>query len=161
MTKNYIPWLRWWLFFVLLSFGTLLLSLTGVIQKINQSDITRISYLIYAVFLYFSLRTGVDTYFLCKRGPSEDITMREQTGWFVSNTLLTLGMIGTVVGFIYMLTSFFIGVAPDDISSMRILLSKMSMGMGTALYTTAAGLVCSLLLKLQLYNLSYHVQQTK
>ena len=33
----------------------------------------------------------------------------------------------------------------------------MSCGMSTALYTTAAGLVCSLLLKLQLFNFTHHL----
>jgi hypothetical protein len=36
-------------------------------------------------------------------------------------------------------------------------LAKMSSGMSTALYTTAAGLVCSLLLKLQLFNFTHHL----
>jgi biopolymer transport protein ExbB/TolQ len=33
----------------------------------------------------------------------------------------------------------------------------MGVGMSTALYTTAAGLVCSLLLKLQLFNFTHHL----
>jgi len=33
----------------------------------------------------------------------------------------------------------------------------MGAGMSTALYTTAAGLVCSLLLKLQVFNFTHHL----
>jgi biopolymer transport protein ExbB/TolQ len=71
--------------------------------------------------------------------------------------LLTLGMIGTVAGFIYMLSSSFSEMDPQNVVSMQGVLAKMSCGMSTALYTTAAGLVCSLLLKLQLFNFTHHL----
>lgn len=163
MGVNYRPWLRWWLLFVLIVLGTVTLYLSGILQRVNQADITKISFLIYIVFAYFSIRTGVDTYLVCKGEflHTKGIVKRTQTGWFVTNMLLTLGMIGTVVGFIYMLTTCFVDVVPGSIDNMRGLLTKMSIGMGTALYTTAAGLICSLLLKLQLFNLDYYMENGK
>ena len=59
-------------------------------------------------------------------------------------------MIGTVVGFIYMLTTVFTDINVDDTASVQDALAIMATGMGTALWTTLIGLVCSVILKLQL-----------
>ncbi|UCE55537.1 MAG: MotA/TolQ/ExbB proton channel family protein, partial [Desulfobacterales bacterium] len=82
---------------------------------------------------------------------------KSDIGWFVSDMLLTLGMIGTVAGFIYMLSSSFSEMDPQNAITMQGVLAKMGAGMSTALYTTAAGLVCSLLLKLQVFNFTHHL----
>ena len=168
---RYKIWLRWWLLFVLIALGSTVLYLSEILYKINQADITRISFLIYAVFGYFSVRTGMDTYLTCKHTARwinsqenrlENLVIKHiETGWFAANILLTLGMIGSVIGFIYMLTTCFVDIEPGNIESMRELLAEMSVGMGTALYTTAAGLICSLLLKLQLFNLDSEMQNKK
>ncbi len=162
LIKKYSMLLRWWLFFAIASLGTMVLYLSGVIQQVNQADFTKISFLIYAVFAVFTVRIGIDTYHLCK----EDIvtsrhiatySKKSEIGWFVSDMLLTLGMIGTVAGFIYMLSTSFSGIDPGNVYTMQGVLIKMSSGMSTALYTTAAGLVCSLLLKLQLFNFTHRL----
>lgn len=160
-TKKYKAWLRWWLLFVLMILGTVTLSLSGTFGMVNQADITKISFLIYAIFGYFTIQAGIDSYLVCKKKQVEKITQRCKTGWFVSNILMTFGMIGTVIGFIYMLTTCFTEITPNDIASMRGLIKEMSIGMGTALYTTAAGLICSLLLKIQLFNLDYFLKNEK
>ena len=71
-------------------------------------------------------------------------------GFFVSDLLLKLGIIGTVIGFIIMLSSL---SAIDDmnLSKMNNLLLSMSAGMKVALYTTLTGLIGSILLSIQ-YN---------
>jgi hypothetical protein len=160
--EKYSILLRWWLFFAVASLGTVALYLSGVIQKVNQVDVTKISFLIYAVFAIFTLRTGIDTYHLCREDKvtNQHIATyfkKSDIGWFVSDMLLTLGMIGTVAGFIYMLSSSFSEMDPQNVISMQGVLAKMGAGMSTALYTTAAGLVCSLLLKLQVFNFTHHL----
>uniref|UniRef100_A0A6M3K3B5 Putative MotA/TolQ/ExbB proton channel family protein n=1 Tax=viral metagenome TaxID=1070528 RepID=A0A6M3K3B5_9ZZZZ len=82
-------------------------------------------------------------------------------GWFVSDLLLTLGMIGTVVGFIYMLSTTFQQLDPSNIASMKGMIGKMGTGMGTALYTTASGLICSMLLRVQLYNMNQCINEVQ
>ena len=162
LLEKYSILLRWWLFFAVASLGTVALSLSGVIHKVNQADFTKISFLIYAVFAIFTIRTGIETYRLCRE---DKVTNRHiaiyykksDIGWFVSDMLLTLGMIGTVAGFIYMLSTSFSEMDPQNVISMQGVLAKMGAGMSTALYTTAAGLVCSLLLKLQVFNFTHHL----
>ena len=162
MIEKYSILFRWWLFFAVASLGTVALYLSGVIQKVNQADVTKISFFIYAVFAIFTIRAGIDTYHLCREAKVTEPHIskyykKSDIGWFVSDTLLTLGMIGTVAGFIYMLDTSFSRMDPQDVISMQGVLAKMGVGMSTALYTTAAGLVCSLLLKLQMYNLTHHL----
>jgi biopolymer transport protein ExbB/TolQ len=69
-------------------------------------------------------------------------------GWFFVDAIIKLGLLGTIVGFILMLGSV-TDSSSLDINTMQKVLQQMSSGMGTALYTTLAGLVCSLLLAIQ------------
>ncbi len=69
-------------------------------------------------------------------------------GWFLVDVLLKLGLLGTIVGFILMLGSV-ADTASLDVNTMQKVLKQMSNGMGTALYTTMAGLVGSLSLGMQ------------
>lgn len=68
--------------------------------------------------------------------------------WFIADLLLKLGLIGTVIGFILMLGAI-TDIEHLDISEMKNLLSVMSEGMKTALFTTLSGLIGGSLLGLQ------------
>jgi len=153
--------LRWVLYFSIILLGTFAAFTTGTVEKVNDLDFTKLSFVIYSLFMGCSIYTGFLTYKICKK--SNEITNSEITdfehkngnNWFMSEAMFTLGMIGTVAGFIAVLSSKFTGINPNDINSTKAALSGMSAGMGTALYTTATGLICSLLLKFQAYNVSY------
>ena len=69
-------------------------------------------------------------------------------GWFLADILLKLGLLGTIVGFILMLGSV-ADTASLDVNTMQKVLKQMSNGMGTALYTTLAGLMGSMTLGAQ------------
>ena len=58
---------------------------------------------------------------------------------------------GHVIGFIYMLATSFGSIEMASTATLRVALQNMGVGMSTALYTTAAGLVFSVLLRIQLY----------
>jgi hypothetical protein len=82
----------------------------------------------------------------------DDLSNRHALGHFLSDVLLKLGLVGTVVGFILMLMP--VGeIGSFDPERMKALLASMSAGMSVALYTTLAGLVTSTLLKGQYYLL--------
>lgn len=73
-------------------------------------------------------------------------------GWFYIDLMLKVGFLGTLVGFILMLSS----VADSgtlDASSMQKVLAHMSLGMSTALYTTLVSLVAGILLSVPYYLL--------
>lgn len=82
----------------------------------------------------------------------------QEIGWFVSDMMLKLGLLGTIIGFIFMLGSV-ANIADFDISSMQKILRHMSNGMGTALYTTLAGLICSVLSATQYHMLDRHADE--
>jgi len=154
------PFLRWWLIFVSLCLGSMAAYYFDLFQLVNASDFTKISFLIYFLFVVYTVFIGSVTRKAgraLKKEEFEILCRKNEHGWFVADILLTLGMIGTVIGFIYMLSTSFSGMSADNVRSLQAALSNMGAGMSTALYTTAAGLVCSLGLKLQLFNLSQHL----
>lgn len=72
-----------------------------------------------------------------------------ELGWFTVDLQLKIGLLGTIVGFILMLGSVTVTAGSLDIAAMQKILQQMSYGMGTALYTTLAGLIASMLTGLQ------------
>ena len=98
---------------------------------------------------------SVHTYFKSMFDPISDndnlemkITKYSDTAWYVVDLLIKLGLVGTVIGFIIMLSSI-VTIENFDLSLMQTLLQKMSAGMMIALYTTLTGLVSSILLAFQ------------
>lgn len=79
---------------------------------------------------------------------AERLKGAHELGWFIVDILLKLGLIGTIIGFVLMLGSVS-NTSSFDVSTMQKILREMSSGMGTALFTTLAGLVGSMLLGLQ------------
>lgn len=73
-------------------------------------------------------------------------------GSFASDTLMKLGLLGTIVGFIMMLAPI-AGLDTDNRTALRSSMTLMSDGMAVAMYTTLAGLVGSILIKIQYYML--------
>jgi biopolymer transport protein ExbB/TolQ len=71
-----------------------------------------------------------------------------ETGWFLADLMVRLGLLGTVIGFIFMLGSV-AHVSSVDIHALQELLTNMSGGMRIALYTTLTGLGAGMLLGLQ------------
>jgi hypothetical protein len=86
-----------------------------------------------------------------------DLRSGHELGWFVADLLLSLGLLGTVIGFILMLGP--IGdLDTSDQGALRTALAAMSGGMAVALYTTLTGLIGGMLLKIQGFLLDGAVQ---
>jgi hypothetical protein len=79
-------------------------------------------------------------------------------GAFASDTLMKLGLLGTVIGFIIMLAPIATLDAADKVS-MRSSMGLMGDGMAVAMYTTLAGLVGSILVRIQYYMLDAATQR--
>lgn len=77
---------------------------------------------------------------------------RTRFGVYASDVLYKLGMLGTVIGFIQMLGTIG-GMGEFTTEALRDSLQSMTGGMGTALLTTIAGLVCGLILRVE-FNLA-------
>src|ERR1700744_278905 len=79
-------------------------------------------------------------------------------GSFVSDTLMKLGLLGTIIGFIIMLAPI-AGLDAADKVAMKSSMGLMSDGMAVAMYTTLAGLVGSILVRIQYYMLDAATQR--
>lgn len=80
-----------------------------------------------------------------------------ELGWFIVDILIRLGLLGTIVGFILILRSLIDGPLPSA-DQIQTLLVSMSGGMGTALFTTLAGLTTATLLGVQYMVLGRSVE---
>lgn len=78
----------------------------------------------------------------------EKIHRGHSTGWFFSDILMRLGLIGTVIGFVLMLSTVY-QLKDNDVQALQQLLATMGSGMQVALYTTLAGLGTALLVSIQ------------
>ena len=142
--------LKWWLIFcvTILGIGTCLYF--DIHKNLYEADITRLSFLILIIFGCTSVWIGSMTY---RVGVLQDYNQRSDVGWFISESCLALGMVGTVTGFLIMLGTAFADVDVSNAVTLQKALSEMVVGMSTALWTTLVGLVCSLIIKVQLVNL--------
>ena len=70
------------------------------------------------------------------------------SGWFIADLMIKLGLLGTVIGFIFMLNSV-AQMETTDLNAAKLMLTQMSGGMRIALFTTLAGLTSGLILGVQ------------
>ena len=138
--------LRWWLIFCMSVLAGGVAVYFDLHIDLYAGDQTKISFLILSIFILTSTWIG-----WCTK-KSEHQYQNIDTGWFVSEACLALGMIGTVTGFLLMLSGAFANIDLANTATIQTALSNMALGMSTALYTTLVGLICSLTLKIQLIN---------
>ena len=142
--------LKWWLIFCLTLLGMCTCVYFNIHKDLYAADVTRLSFLIISIFICTSVWIGTKTY---KVGVQQDYDQKSDVGWFISESCLALGMVGTVTGFLIMLGTAFANVDVTNALTLQQALSDMATGMSTALWTTLVGLVCSLIIKVQLVNL--------
>tara|TARA_B100000424_G_scaffold137190_1_gene104053 strand:- start:325 stop:780 length:456 start_codon:yes stop_codon:yes gene_type:complete len=139
--------LKWWLIIVLTIIGVVTSVYFNFDKFLYENDITKLSIVI---LIFFTITSIIIGYKIFKQYIKKQKEYTYNTEWFVSEITVSLGMIGTVVGFIFMLYSVFGNINLDDTSLIKSSLSTMAQGMGTALLTTLIGLTTSVLLKCQL-----------
>ena len=122
--------------------GSYITHTMGWLVPLYTNDITYITFLITVVTILTTVSLGYK--FKMSDANSVDVE------WFVSDVVLTLGMLGTIIGFMIMLQGTFSSIEFNDVHSIRLALSSMSQGLFTALNTTLLGLVSSIILKVQL-----------
>tara|TARA_B110000908_G_scaffold46195_1_gene56247 strand:- start:61 stop:471 length:411 start_codon:yes stop_codon:yes gene_type:complete len=127
---------KWW--FVVNS-GLIALALGQIkfnlFQILLDTDKTYLTFLIIGI----SLITTASMYF-----------KREDMHWFASDAVMSLGMVGTLFGFLMVLGQSFSEIDTSSVDSMTDAISILATGMSTALVTSLVGLIASLWLKLQL-----------
>lgn len=141
--------LRWYLIVCLQLVSVLIAGFFGFHTYVWDNDQTKLSFVIFIVWV---IGTGFIGYWHSKTAEDElhDLC---KIGWYLAETCLALGMLGTVSGFLLMLGTAFAGIDVANTATLQTALVEMASGMGTALYTTLIGLIASIYLKSQLVNL--------
>jgi hypothetical protein len=85
---------------------------------------------------------------LLLRALAERLAAPNKLGALAADTLLKLGLLGTIIGFILMLGPV-AGLDGADPASVKAAMGVMSTGLAVAMYTTLAGLIGAILLKAQ------------
>ena len=134
--------LYWWLIVCVVGASSYITHTMEWLVPLYTNDITYITFLITVVTILTTASLGYK--FKMSDANSVDVE------WFVSDVVLTLGMLGTIIGFMIMLQGTFSSIEFNDVHSIRLALSSMSQGLFTALNTTLLGLVSSIILKVQL-----------
>jgi len=147
-----VPFNRWLGFMFLNLVGLGILYSHGVFGLILAADITFLSWIIMLVYLLTSLSIGRKTYNY-SFGKLKGIPMNTNVQWFVRDELANVGLIGTIIGLMLILGPAFAAIDPSLASSITEALSYISLGVGTALWTTVTALVSSVFLGFQLVNL--------
>jgi hypothetical protein len=137
--------LYWWLLVCVVGTGSYITHTMGWLVPLYTNDLTYITFLITVLAALTTLSLGYKF-----KVPTRAATVDVDIEWFVSDVVLTLGMLGTIIGFMIMLQGTFSSIEFNDAHSIRTALSSMSKGLFTALNTTLIGLVSSIILKVQL-----------
>lgn len=141
--------IRWLVIACITLAGLFMLWEIGMVARIWNQDASCLSGVILVFFFFVSGYLGLATY----RSPRGLGFSCEEIGWFSSELCMGLGMVGTIVGLIMMLSGFE-GLDATNVKSVQQLLTELGGSLGTALYTTLTGLACGINMKIQTFNLS-------
>lgn len=119
----------------------------GFFSFVINNDASYLSIVMFMLFAGFSIFMGklsiaVDQ----KKLNDHDLDI----GWFASDQFLSLGLLGTVIGFCYMVSSSLV-----ETKELSAIIGELKAGAATAVLTTIVGLVCSMLLQLQLFIIQH------
>lgn len=142
--------LRWWLLYCLSIVAIVVSFYFGFFEELLLKDVTYLSFVIIIIYLISSLYIGYTSY--CK-DKGKNTVRGIQLGYYVFDLLPILGLIGTVIGFIFMFGDSFVAIDIDDTQTVKDALIAMAVGISTALYTTLVGMIFSEAIKLQLINI--------
>ena len=112
--------LLWWIQVVTVSFAAILIFTYGWFEKLYDADQTKISFIIIVIFIGTSISTG----FLSFKSSVEYNKLSNYI-WFASETMVTLGLIGTVAGFLLMLSSAFDNLDVSNVENVQEVISNM------------------------------------
>ena len=155
----------------LIFFAAYLLYDRGLLGVVLQGDKSRLSWLIIAIWTGMSLRWLYLLRWVQQTGdaaqPSDDAVLDAREiemarwlnhGWFAADAVLKIGLLGTIIGFILMLSPI-ATLASFDPASLQKALGEMSGGMAVALYTTLSGLIANIVLRFQYQFLADAMQK--
>jgi hypothetical protein len=148
---NQTPKMLWYLQVCIQTLIIVIAVFFNLHMDIWEKDATKLSFFI---VLIWAVTTALIGFWHFLASP-QLIRNQAKIGWYLAETCLAVGMVGTVAGFLMMLGTAFSNIDVSNVSSLQQALAGMAVGMSTALYTTLVGLIASIFLKSQLVNLEH------
>lgn len=142
-------WLRFLLVFCITVIITIFAGTSGFFTALIAYDVSYIGILCLIVFYLTQLLLG----HIALKGKYSHL----EKCWFVSEVLLSLGLFGTVIG-MSIATLSLANVTANAAMNMKVM-AELSLGIGTAVYTTLVGLSCSVVTKIQCFLLEDHYKR--
>lgn len=144
--------ITWYLLVVLQVFAFATAMYFDLHLNLWKEDQTKISFVILILWAASTIFIGI----WHTKKENFEIYNNSKIGWYLSETALALGMLGTLAGFLLMLGNAFASIDVSNTATLQSALTNMALGMSTALYTTLVGLTVSIFLKSQLVNLEHY-----
>jgi hypothetical protein len=140
---------EWWTIVIgSTAFAILCHALFDIGRYLTEVDGTGISTFIIGIYVISTSVAGWYAYVIQFR--SQFIRKKSMLPlWYAVDSMLAIGMMGTLVGFIAGLEGFN-NVDANSAAEIKKVIAEMAANMGVALITTLTGLVCSTVLKAQL-----------
>ena len=136
--------MKWWKWWTIVNIGVWAIIYGqyrfNLVEVLIGYDKTYLSFLIIAIAMTSTVFLGLN---FKRAGYDSEIH------WFTADAVMSIGMVGTIIGFI-MILSTFEGIDASSTESIAEAISSLALGMSTALVTTLVGLISSIWLKLQL-----------
>jgi hypothetical protein len=145
--------LSWWLFTFFSIASVIFIHQIGFFSDLYQNDQTKISFVIIFLYALMSIGCGknakkLDTIY----HPSDEDKVRLKgmgsVTKFFATAFTTMGMIGTVIGFIAAFLPL-LNLDTNNAEMVQEMASDLAGGIMTAMYTTLVGMVCGLFLAFQ------------
>ena len=144
--KSQLLFIKWFITFSAIIASSCIAAYYGFFSLVFTTDISRLSLFMTVLFVITSLLMGKLSYDLSyKQIKLSILKKRLKFANFIAEILFTLGLLGTIVGFCYMMAKTL--NANIDIAQ---IINQMKIGTSTTLFTTLVGIITSLLLQLQI-----------
>ena len=139
--------LKWWLLVVLTLSGCVVVNYFEGFEFLWANDFTKISFVIMGLFVFGSAMVGYKVFSYTR---DEELGYRYEGEWLMSEHLMSLGLLGTIVSLLYVFIGSFADLDIGNVESAQRVISTMAAGLGAAFTTSIVGLSASMLLKTQL-----------
>lgn len=145
---------KWFIIFSCILTGNIIAGSLGLFKIIIAADISHLTQIIAALFLFCSLQVGKISYDLSRddqtlvsyrNGVTTKLKRKLKFLEFMADSFFTLGLMGTIIGFCYMMRGTL-----QESADVSTIIAQLKVGSSTKLFTTLAGIVSSLLLQYQL-----------
>lgn len=151
---RYLPYAIWLVITLLCAVGTFWLYHAGVVASLWKVDEHYVLTTMYAWFVVAILWTGYTAWKIPVDGPKVSKRRLAFTS-YSAQTMLNIGLFGTTLGFIAMLTAAFVGKDYSNTSVLQGVLPLIGTYWAMALYSTASAIGLGIVLMTQSFMLRY------